>query len=63
MIRPMSQAEIEIIKNMSIKERVSKWKTFLQCCKGANVLPTRREVKRFQNETGKAWEFYQGAIS
>lgn len=62
-IRPMSQKELDVIQKLSIKERATKWKTFIKCCHGASLLPTRREVKCFQSQTGKAWEYYQEQIS
>ena len=61
-IRPMSKAELEAIKNMGVKQRVKKWKTFLKCCKGCNVLPTRRQVKEFAAERGPVWDYYQEKI-
>jgi hypothetical protein len=63
MIRPISKAEMKAMEGMSIKDRVTKWKTFVQCCYGAGIRPTRREVKQFASETGRAWEFYKEAIS
>ena len=62
-IRPMSQGELKAIKNMGVKQRVKKWKTFLKCCQGCNVLPTRKQVKEFSAQRGPVWEYYQEQIS
>jgi hypothetical protein len=58
----MSQAELKAIGNLSIKDRVKKWKTFTQCCYGAGVRATRKEVKKFANKEGKAWDFYKEVV-